>query len=159
MSSFPFSNSSSWTGLLLLKMISFCVIFFVKLHFSRPGKSRVSNLFFTSIKISIAIDWNIFLVYKVWIFVWLSEYVYFYRNTESFEIISKNIKITSLASVNVMKLKSSVFLHKPWTELCFIEIESTELSKNPSQLAHIYFIYVNENWITSERFSIFIPTA
>ena len=61
----------------------------------------------------------------------LSEYVHFFRNIESFEIISKNIQITSLASVNVMKLKSSVFLHKPWTELCLIEIESKEMSKNP----------------------------
>ena len=140
-------------------MISFCVKFFVKLHFSRPGESRVSNLFFTSIKIFIAVYWTIFEIYKIWTFVLLSEYVHFFRNIESFEIISKNIQITSLASVNVMKLKSSVFLHKPWTELCLIEIESKEMSKNPWQLAHIYFIYVNENWITSERFSIFIPTA
>ena len=61
----------------------------------------------------------------------LSEYVHFFRNIESFEKISKNIQITSLASVNVMKLKSSVFLHKPWTELRLTEIESTEVSKNP----------------------------
>ena len=46
-------------------------------------------------------------------------------------MISKYIQTTSLASVNVMKLKSSVFLHKPWTELRLTEIESTEVSKNP----------------------------